>query len=104
MSMSHPTRILSSTIFLAPAILYAETFKEIVTGKVIPIIDSAVALFATIAVVAFVFGLVRFIATAGDDKSRASGRAIMTWGLVALFVMVSVWGLVKIVYTTLFGS
>ncbi len=91
-------------LILAPVSLCtAKTFKDIVNGSVIPIVDSAVTLFATIAVVVFVFGMVRFIALAGDDKSKSTGKALMTWGLIALFVMVSVWGLVKIVFTTLFG-
>ncbi|MBP9749678.1 MAG: hypothetical protein KBD21_03030 [Candidatus Pacebacteria bacterium] len=95
--------ILTVLGFCLPTISHALTFKEIVTGTILPLVDSAVALFVTLAVVVFVFGMVRFIATAGDEKSRSSGKVIMTWGLVALFVMVSVWGIVKIMYTTIFG-
>jgi hypothetical protein len=66
-------------------------------------VDSFIAFTITLAVVAFVFGLVRFIAFAGDDKSRTSGKTMMLWGLLALLCIVSVWGLVEVVFKTFFG-
>lgn len=35
-----------------------------------------------------------------SPQGKQSGRTIMMWGLIVLFVMVSVWGLVKILQTT----
>jgi succinate dehydrogenase/fumarate reductase cytochrome b subunit len=89
---------------LQSSVVHAETFKEIVSGTISPLIDSFVAFAITLAVVAFVFGMVRFIATAGDDKSRASGKTLMVWGLVALLIILSVWGVVEVVYNTFFGG
>ena len=48
----------------------------------------------------FFWGLVKFIFAAGNEESKADGKKIMIWGVVALFVMVSVWGLVRFIAET----
>lgn len=53
------------------------------------------AIVTGIALVAFLWGLAKFIfRVGGDEKAVESGRTLMIWGVVALFVMVSVWGIV----------
>ena len=49
-----------------------------------------------IAILYFFWGLAKFIMAAGDEEARAQGKKVMIWGVVALFVMVSVYGLVQI--------
>jgi hypothetical protein len=44
---------------------------------------------------AFFWGIGRFIGSAGDEKNLASGKQLMIWGIVGLFVMVSVWGIIS---------
>jgi len=36
----------------------------------------------------FVWGVAKFILSAGDEKKVAEGKTLMFWGVVALFVMV----------------
>jgi hypothetical protein len=54
-----------------------------------------------IAVLVFLWGVLVFITHAGDETARANGRQLMLWGIIGLFVMVSVWGLVRILGDTL---
>lgn len=54
----------------------------------------AIPLLVAIALLVFFWGLVQFIAGAGNEDKRAEGKQHMIWGIVGLFVMVSVWGLV----------
>ncbi|NLE07129.1 MAG: hypothetical protein GX627_00725 [Parcubacteria group bacterium] len=56
-----------------------------IVNKIIPI------LFA-LALLVFFWGLVRYIFTGPEKKAEA--RSLMIWGVVILFVMASVWGLV----------
>lgn len=59
------------------------------------IIQSIIPLIIGLAVLLFIWGVFKyFFFSSEDDKS--SGRNFMIWGIVALFVMVSVWGLVKL--------
>ena len=46
----------------------------------------------------FFFGLVKYIISGADDKEVA--KSVMMWSLVALFVMVSVWGIIGLVQDT----
>jgi len=46
----------------------------------------------------FFFGLAKFILKSGEDKE--SGKNMMIWGVVAIFVMASVFGLVRFLQST----
>ena len=48
---------------------------------------------------AFFYGVLKFIAHADNDKSRDEGKQVMLWGVIALFVGVSIWGLVSLINT-----
>jgi phosphoglycerol transferase MdoB-like AlkP superfamily enzyme len=48
----------------------------------------------------FIWGIFRMV-TSSDGSAREDARGYITWGVVALFVMVSVWGLVNILVGTL---
>jgi len=54
-------------------------------------------LVAAIGLLYFMWGLAVFIFRSGDPKSHEEGRNKMIWGLLTLFVMFSVWGLVSFV-------
>jgi len=49
----------------------------------------------------FFWGLTKFILKAGNEEAQAEAKSIMIWGVVAVFVMVSFWGLVAFLSTTL---
>jgi len=82
----------------------AKTFSQILSENILPMITSAINLIVIITFLVFVWGVVRFIQGSGDDKRRAEERQFLVWGTLALFLMVSVWGIVKIVHTLFFGS
>jgi len=50
------------------------------------------------ALLVFFWGLVKFIfrVGSGDEKAVEEGKNLMKWGLIALFVMVSVWGIISL--------
>jgi len=56
-----------------------------------------VILLSSVAFILFLFGLVRFIydRSNGDDTRLQKDKEAMGWGLVALFVLVSIWGIIK---------
>ncbi|MEN9338535.1 MAG: hypothetical protein RI945_260 [Candidatus Parcubacteria bacterium] len=61
------------------------------------IVQNLVALLSAAALVLFLWGLVRFIydRAHGNDKNLEKDKEGIFWGLVALFVLVSVWGIIK---------
>ncbi|MDO8590305.1 MAG: hypothetical protein Q7R69_03500 [bacterium] len=57
---------------------------------------TSIIVLAGLSLLVFFWGLVKFIFhVSGDEKAIEEGKRIMKWGLIALFVMVSVWGIIK---------
>lgn len=65
------------------------------------IINLLIPVVAAIALLYFFWGLAKFILAAGDEEAREKGKQIMIWGIVALFCIVAVWGLVRWLATAL---
>ncbi len=72
-------------------------FKAAATNITDNVLTSAVTLLMTAAFVLFFWGVVRFLydRSNGEDAKLAKDKEAMLWGLGALFVMVSVWGIIK---------
>lgn len=47
-----------------------------------------------LALLAFFWGLAVFILNAGSSDANARGKNLMFWGIITLFVMASLWGIV----------
>jgi len=90
------------SLFVLPMVANAQGATiETVILDVTYLLSLAVPLLITLALVYFIWGLGEFIfAGASDETKRAEGRNRMIWGIIALFVIVSVWGLVGIVART----
>lgn len=58
---------------------------------------------ASSAVLAFIWGLSKFILASGSEEKIADGKWIMKWGVIGLFFMFSVWGVVQVVATGILG-
>jgi hypothetical protein len=69
--------------------------KSLVVFGLQPLIGYLITLVVGIAVVAFFWGLVKFIFAQGSETAKVEAKRIMGWGLIALFVMISVWGIVN---------
>jgi hypothetical protein len=71
----------------------------------ITLLNYIVVLLITGAIMFFLYGVFVLMFVGGtNEESRSKGRKFMFWGIVSLFVMVSVWGLVNILKTSFFGT
>ena len=57
---------------------------------------SVIPLIFAVATLMFVWGVVQYVINTEDEAKKSKGRQFMIWGIIALAVMVSVWGLVSI--------
>jgi hypothetical protein len=48
----------------------------------------------------FFWGVVQYVINDSEEAKKAKGRQFMIWGLIALFVMFTVWGIVKLLAAT----
>lgn len=65
-------------------------------GQIISVINLLVALLGTIALVIFVWGGVRYLFKA-DDTGKQAQKEFLGWSLLALFMIVSVFGILQLV-------
>lgn len=92
-------KVILAALALAPALASAQTLGNLETlvRSIGRLIDLALPIVVAIALLAFFWGLVKFIFAQGDETAKTDAKKTMLWGLVALFVMVSVWGLVRFI-------
>lgn len=64
------------------------------------LIETATPLVVALALLFFFWGLATYILAAGSEEKKGKGKMIMVWGVLALFVMVSVWGIVNVLRDT----
>ncbi len=65
------------------------------------VVESFIPFIFGIAIVVFVWGVVQYVILGAEEEAkRAKGKQFMIWGILALSVMVSVWGIVAIVRDT----
>jgi hypothetical protein len=76
-----------------PSLLYFDTF----IGWIGTVLAHLVPVLMGLALVLFIWGIVQFIFASGDEKEIATGKQRMIWGIIALFVIVAVWGLVGLI-------
>jgi hypothetical protein len=57
-----------------------------------------IPLVIALTLLSFMWGLAKFIGKAGDSKSHEEGKNLMKWGLVGLFVMLSLFGILRFAY------
>lgn len=60
------------------------------------IANPAIKLMLAIAVMVFLYGVVEFILGADNEEKRNVGKQHIIWGLIGLFIMVSVFGIMRI--------
>jgi len=49
----------------------------------------------------FIYGVFQFLANADNEDARATGKQHMLWGVIGMFIMMSVFGIMQILLNTL---
>ena len=103
------TYIAGFTVIIAslfyPGVSFAQrtpsNFSDLVT-LLLNIISVTIPLLAGLSILVFFWGLARFVLSAGgDERAHTEGKRFMLWGIIAMFVMMSVWGIVAVITNTL---
>ncbi len=74
-----------------------DTFAEIVNWAICTINQSIIPFIFVLATLVFLIGVLRFVANGADEEARKKGKDFMIWGIIAMAVMVSIWGLVRLI-------
>ena len=70
---------------------------------ILNLVNTALPVLVGLAVLVFFWGLVLYIFSLGGeegDKKQKQGRNLMIWGIIAFFVMLSLFGIIRIAQQT----
>jgi hypothetical protein len=71
-------------------------------GKIYNVIlNPIIALLFGLAFAYFVWGVIRYVWSAEQESMREEGRRAIVWGIVGMFVMFSVFGILRLVIGTI---
>ena len=59
-------------------------------------ITNLVPVLIGVAVVVFIYGVIKYTISGDDEEERKKARSLMIYGIIAIFVIVSIWGLIAI--------
>lgn len=100
-------KTLSAVLILvaAPLSAYAASPRDLreLIGSVMDIINLTVPVIFGLAVLAFLYGILKYI-FARDIKKIDEARNLIVFGVIGLAVMLSVWGLARFVKNTFFEN
>ena len=87
----------------APFSGFARTLDDILnpaTGTIPAILDIVIPILMVIATIVFIWGIISYILSAGSDERKKEAKNLIIWGLIGLFVIVAMWGLVTVIGST----
>lgn len=94
------------TALIAPSIAFAaapRTFSEL-ANLLVQIINSTTTVLIVGGIVVYFWGLSTNILKFSEGGGTEKIKNYFVWGILVLFVMVSIWGIIGLLQSTLFGS
>lgn len=79
-------------------------FKGLVEFLITEVLTSVAQLILALSVVWFLWNVMIFIKNSDSDEARSKFREQAVWSIIAIAVMVSLWGLVSFFTNTFFGT
>ena len=100
-------KVLAFGIAFTPALALAQVVQEQSLTGIVKflknVMDTATVLIVAAAAVFFLWNVFKYVMAGGDEEGKNDGRKGMIAGLIGIAIMVSLWGLVKILTNT-FGT
>jgi hypothetical protein len=95
-------KIIAAVAVLAPSLANAQAITDFntLTNKATNIGNVIISILVAFAVLYIVFNAVRFVVKGDDPEARKTIGMAIIWGIVGLFVIGSIWGLVAILSNT----
>jgi fumarate reductase subunit D len=75
----------------------SKNFKEFVVGIIGIFNNSVIPVIFGLVFVFLLYGILKYIISAGDEKKVEEAKKTVFYGIIAIFIMLSFWGLVSII-------
>ena len=93
--------IVSGLTLMFPLAAAAATVADII-GRARSVVNLVIPLLASVAFAASLYGIMRFIASSGNEEKRSEAKKYVLYGLIGMFVIIAFWGILTVVANTFF--
>ena len=93
------------TVATLPLLGFAQSLTNLfgLVGSAQNLINVLIGFVIALATLVFIYGILKYVLSK-DPEGQKDARSYMVGGIIGLFVMVSVWGIVAFLQSALFGS
>ncbi|MCF7831851.1 MAG: hypothetical protein K9M36_03130 [Candidatus Pacebacteria bacterium] len=84
-----------------PLFVHADALGDLLNAIYRHLINPVIAFIFALATLWFIVGVIKFLANGGNEQKKTEGKQHMLWGLIGMFVMVSVFGIMQLIVNTL---
>ncbi len=100
--MKQSWKVLAMLTAVTPAFAFAQLGNiENIVEAIGNLVKLATPIVIGLALLAFFWGLVKFIFSAGDEDARKDAKHLMIWSVIALFIMISIVGIINFIGSAL---
>lgn len=103
--------VISSVLYFTPFVSFAADFckdaetkfdsiAHILNWGSCTLIKYVVPFLFSLATAGFIWGMIQMFINPDNEEKRKKGKSYMIWGIIALFFMISIWGLVGVLSET----
>lgn len=92
-------KIVIGAAALTPLFVYAASVRDIIVN-IERVLTTAIPTLMILATVVFLWGVIRYITSGGDEEKLTQGKQFIIFGLVGLFIMLAAWGVVRALVNT----
>lgn len=79
------------------------TFEGLI-GALTSLAKAVIPLLFILATVLFLWGVIKYLSAVGDESKISEAKKHILYGIIGLFFMVAVWGIVTAIVRSLFGT
>lgn len=87
-------------VALAPALAAAQGTVQGVLGTIETIFEILIPILITLATIVFIWGIIVYITAGSSEEKKSYAKYLIMYGLVALFAIIAIWGVVRILTNT----
>lgn len=95
-------KILLIGTVLSPSLAFAADATPLSTlvSNMGGIVNQLIPIFSTIVVLSFFYGLIKYVLSAGNDEASKQAKSYMIRGIIGMFVLATIWGIVGFIQQT----
>lgn len=73
------------------------TVDQLVDKFITEILNPLITLLFVVSTVVFIWGIIMYLSgSKGDPKKLEMGKNLIFWGIIGMFIMTSVWGIIRL--------